>query len=80
VGRIQFIERAVSPQRAISIEILPATEPAEGKSIVISRAPTGRRGTIGMKLRLRPPILKPQATAHSLRFGSILPALQQAMT
>src|SRR5262249_39209531 len=53
MGLVEFIERAVSPQRAIPTEILPATEPAEGKSIVISRAPTGKRGTIGMKLRLR---------------------------
>jgi len=38
VGLIQFSERAVSPQRVIPIEILPATEPAEGKGVMGFRA------------------------------------------
>src|SRR5262249_9508787 len=32
---VQFTEHAVSPQRAIPIEILPVTEPAKGKGVKV---------------------------------------------
>jgi hypothetical protein len=61
------------------MKILPAAEPAEGKGIVIARAPTGRRGH-RYEATASTPNSETIGRRHRLRFGSILAALQQAMT